>query len=108
MSKELEYFQEIIKVDEEALTLANKEKNKKRDVMLHRHWFNQRKNSIEKALKALDIIKNKIVLIDVIVDSENVNDYNDFVSKSKDRHLTQEEYDLLREVLKVSKWNAIY
>lgn len=51
MSKELEYFQEIIKVDEEALTLANKEKNKKRDVMLHRHWLNQRKNIIEKALK---------------------------------------------------------
>lgn len=51
MSKELEYFQEIIKVDKEALTLANKEKSKKRDVMLHRRWLNQRKNSIEQALK---------------------------------------------------------
>lgn len=51
MSKELEYFQEIIKVDEEALTLANKEKNKKRDVMLHKHWLNKRKNIIEQALK---------------------------------------------------------
>lgn len=51
MSKELEYFQDIIKVDEEALTLANKEKSKKQDVMLHRQWLNQRKNVIEQALK---------------------------------------------------------
>lgn len=54
---------------------------------------------IEKELKALEIIKNKVVLIDVLVDSENANDYNEFVSKSKDRHLTQEDYDLLKKVL---------
>lgn len=59
--------------------------------------------TIEKELRALDIIKNKIVLVDVFIESEDVNDYNEFVSKSKDRHLTQEEYDLLKEVLKDGK-----
>lgn len=53
----------------------------------------------QKKLKALEIIKRKIVLIDVFVESENVNDYNEFVSKSKDRHLTQKEYYLLKEAL---------
>lgn len=54
---------------------------------------------IEQALKALEIIKNKVVLIDVIIESEDANDYNDFVSISKDRHLTEEEYALLKEKL---------
>lgn len=58
------------------------------------HWYIANKNQ-----KALEIIKRKVVLIDVLVDSENANDYNEFVSKSKDRHLTQEEYDLLKKVL---------
>lgn len=49
--------------------------------------------------RALEIIKRKVVLVDVLVESENTNDYNEFVSKSEDRHLTQGEYDLLKEVL---------
>lgn len=49
--------------------------------------------------RALEIIKRKVVLVDVLVESESANDYNEFVSKSEDRHLTQGEYDLLKEVL---------
>ena len=49
--------------------------------------------------RALEIIKRKVVLVDVLVESENANDYNEFVSKSIDRHLTQGEYDLLKKVL---------
>ena len=58
------------------------------------------KKANEKKLKALEIIKNKILLIDVFVESINADDYNEFLAKSKDRHLTQEEHDLLKEVLK--------
>ena len=56
-------------------------------------------HDIDKKLEALEIIKKKIVLIDVFIESESANDYNEFVSKSKERHLTQEEYELLKEVL---------
>ena len=56
-------------------------------------------DTIEKELKALEIIRKKIVLIDVFIESKSANDYNEFVSKSKERHLTKKEYDLLKEVL---------
>ncbi len=52
---------------------------------------------IEKSLKALEIIKEKIVLVDVLFDTDTLEDYNDF--KSKQEQLTQEEYDLLKEVM---------
>ena len=51
----------------------------------------------ENKLKALEIIKDKIVLIDVLFDTDTLEDYNDF--KSKQEQLTQEEYDLLKEIL---------
>ena len=54
-------------------------------------------NIIEKELKALEIIKKKRVLIDVLLELNTLEDYNEF--KSKKEQLTQEEYDLLREVL---------
>ena len=56
-------------------------------------------DTIEKLLKSLEIIKKIIVLIDVFIESKSANDYNEFVSKSKERHLTKKEYDLLKEVL---------
>ena len=61
--------------------------------------FKQDFETLMKEHKALEIIRNKVVLIDVFLESEDVNDYNEFYANSKDRHLTQEEYDLLKEVL---------
>ena len=56
---------------------------------------------IEKELKALEIIKNKNVDIAILKNTENVEQYNNtillFFKCSKE--LTQEEYDLLKEVL---------
>ncbi len=83
MSKELEYFQEIIQLDEEALKIANKEKSKRRDVMLHRHWLKQRKNAIEQALKdkedqdrALKLIIEKGVDMELLKKCGNAVSYN--------------------------------
>lgn len=101
MSKELEYFQEIIKVDEEALALANKEKSKKIDVMLHRHWLNIRKNSIEQALKDKE---KKDKALEIITRELNVK-----IEEDKGAYficimgwyfeIPKEEYDSLKEVL---------
>lgn len=61
--------------------------------------------SIENKLKALDIIINKQVDIKVLFNTDNFNDYNWFmtfnrVGKNENRFLTEEEYDLLKEVCK--------
>ena len=56
------------------------------------------KNTIEKALKALEIIKNKQVNMFIFLDIPSVKsakDYNIYV----DDTITQEEYDILKEVL---------
>ncbi|MDD6879916.1 MAG: hypothetical protein PUD59_06855 [bacterium] len=57
-----------------------------------------------KALKALNIIKEKIVDIDYILtcfDDEKggFKEYNAYVGHDEDKELTQEEYDLLKEEL---------
>lgn len=52
---------------------------------------------IEKALKALEIIKNKEVNVFVLLHSGNLKIYNDIVEDN--RKLTQEKYDLLKEAL---------
>ena len=59
---------------------------------------------IEKELKALEIIKTKNVDIDYIktcfYDKKGgFKDYNAYVGHDEDKELTQEEYDLLKEVL---------
>ena len=51
--------------------------------------------TIEAALKALEIIKEKEVNVRFLISCKNLKEYNDVISD----HLTQEEYDLLREVL---------
>ena len=53
---------------------------------------------IEKALKALEIIKKKEVNVFVLLHSGNLKIYNDIVEDN--RKLTQEKYDLLKEALK--------
>lgn len=62
-------------------------------------------NNVAKRLKALEIIKEKFVIPAYIMNTENVGEYNKWLRKitfKKDyqkRVLTQEEYDLLKEVL---------
>ena len=51
--------------------------------------------TIEKELKALEIIKNKEVDIKAFNDLTNLGDYNYYCEPE----LTQEEYDLLKEIL---------
>jgi len=57
-------------------------------------------NVIEKELKALEIIKEKKVMINALI-RISFNEYNDYLDRfylSKER-LTKEEYDLLKKVL---------
>ena len=54
---------------------------------------------IEKSLKALEIIKIKNVDIPMVKTCNSVNDYNEWHSQYKEMHLTQQEYDLLKEIL---------
>lgn len=56
---------------------------------------------IEKSLKALEIIKEKEVDIHNLLISETVEQYNSYTHwLGYKGNLTQEEYDLLKEVLK--------
>ena len=54
---------------------------------------------IEKSLKALEIIKEKEVNMQVFNQCEDVETYNKVYIKQKDRQLTQEEFNLLKEGL---------
>lgn len=58
----------------------------------------QRYRIIEKSLKALEIMKEKGVNTYILLLSINVEDYNRLINFEW-RKLTQEEYDLLKEVL---------
>lgn len=53
--------------------------------------------AIKKELKALEIIKNKLVRVRTLIHSPNLDVYNALLEKRL--QLTQEEYDLLKEVL---------
>ena len=71
-------------------------------------WELVRLNIIEKELKALEIIKTKNVDIDYIktcfYDKKGgFKDYNAWVGHDDDEELSQEEYDLLKEVLENDK-----
>ena len=57
---------------------------------------NQDYKIIEKSLKALEIIKNKQVNV-FLLHSVDLETYNDMIADN--RNLTQEEYELLKEVL---------
>lgn len=56
-------------------------------------------DNYETQTKALEIIKNKRVDAQLLKDSKNLNEYN-WCAHTKDRALTQEKYELLKEVLK--------
>ena len=70
---------------------------------IHNGWYFEVKG--EKELKALKIIKEKGVSLWTLKNSNNVEQYNDtrncciYDSFAFVKELTQEEYDLLREVL---------
>lgn len=55
------------------------------------------RDDISKTLKAFDIIKEKEVNVFIFLHSGDLETYNDMVEDN--RKLTQEEYDLLKEVL---------
>ena len=58
-------------------------------------------NELENELKVLEIIKNKKVDIELFNRVKTCKEYNYSVGFSRlNRDLTQEEYDLLKEVLK--------
>lgn len=55
---------------------------------------------IEKALKALEIIKKKNVIMEDLERSDELKDYNIWGYRGNfDYYLSQEEFDLLKEVL---------
>ena len=62
-----------------------------------RQHLNKRLDIIETALKALEIIKEKEVNVFIFLHSGDLETYNDVVEDN--RKLTQEEYNLLKEVL---------
>lgn len=53
----------------------------------------------ENKLKALEIIKNKKVNVGDFVRCKTIEDYNDYLCYGEKEKLTQEEFDLLKEVL---------
>jgi len=53
--------------------------------------------TIEKELKALEIVKKKRVIMTWIYDCKSIHEYNSLVIGKY--MLTEEEYDLLKEVL---------
>lgn len=67
--------------------------NKERELL--RKWVLE--NCFPKELKALEIIKEKEVNVFIFLHSGDLETYNDMVEDN--RKLTQEEYDLLKEVL---------
>ena len=87
MSKELEALNRIcehLDLDDEYFYLKNGEKT---DYKV-----------IEKSLKALEIIKEKGVNVGLLSRCANAERYNKGMCYES-RYLTQEEYDLLKEVL---------
>lgn len=57
-------------------------------------------NNVAKRLKALEIIKEKQVDVYAVIESKSLKEMNDrFWFPKEEYKLTQEEYDLLKEVL---------
>lgn len=61
-------------------------------------YYDDKLDAIEKGLKALEIIKEKKVDVRILLLVDSLYKYNNFDS-TKRIELTQEEYDLLKEVL---------
>lgn len=72
--------------------LKEYEKKKNHAIEVVEEFFN-------KELKALEIIKEKRVNIGDFIRTRNVEQYNDYLAYNDNEKLTQEEYDLLKEVM---------
>ena len=69
-------------------------------------YYSNEISIIEKELKALEIIKNKKVNVSLFFSTDSLNAYNDYIARCRGagivreaQLLTQQEYDLLKEVL---------
>jgi hypothetical protein len=89
MSKELEALKRITKAFHTALICAGVEQE---DIETEKAL-----TLVEKSLKALKIIKEKMVDIGWIIRSENHSKYN--LGVGKNQSLKKGQYDLLKEVL---------
>lgn len=69
----------------------------KRHFFEQRQHLNKRLDIIENTLKVLAIIKEKEANVFIFLHSGDLETYNEMVEDN--RKLTQEEYDLLKEVL---------
>ena len=61
----------------------------------YRYGYDENIKIIEKSLKALEIIKNKQVNV-FLLHSVDLETYNDMIADN--RYLTQEEFNVLKEV----------
>ena len=98
MNKILEALREIESIGER-ITFNEKHKLGKVDYQWIREIICKNTKIIEKSLKALKIIKAKQVDIYWLIKSKDLNEYNVSGYRKIQLQLTQEEYDLLREVL---------
>ena len=69
------------------------------DEIVQSSYIKQALLEAQKEHKALEIIKEKEVNMQVFNQCEDVETYNKVYIKQKDRQLTQEEFSLLKEVL---------
>ena len=116
MSKELEALKNVIKYceyqycDEELYiieTALNKLEGLEKIYKVARDYEEEltknrdywRDEAYKKQLKALAIIKEKRVDVGWLISCENIGQYNNVIGTATHKLLTQEEYDLLKEVL---------
>lgn len=76
--------------------VSNKVRNTSRWYEDELKLIQQDLDRLEKLEKAINILKNKTVVIVALKLSKNLNDYNRMTTF---KNLTQEEYELLKEVL---------
>ena len=71
--------------------------------------FGEEKNKtfleLANKLKVLEIVKEKKVNVAMLYQVKNCEEYNAIIPHQPERKLTQEEYDLLKEIL---KWNVVF
>lgn len=95
MSKGLEALEEI-KESEQFIEFQGTYGSEPEYILVG-EFFEEELETIEKELKAFEIIKSKGIDIDLLKYHKDLEHYN-FSLRGKFRHLTQEEYDLLKEM----------
>lgn len=92
MSKGLEAWKELLKICDDfgCVDIYKQQPNK---------------SIIEKELKALEIIKEKFVNVTILIGCDSLEEYNKHPLTMRKGRLTQEEYDLLKEVVLCQRRN---